>query len=285
MKQYRKTKIANAISVQSIVTIHYLKLCNHFSPCAQYDFPHFIYVESGEFSVDVDKVSYTLHAGEGMIYAPYSIHRSAKYNTAIVGIISFEAECESLSQCYNRIIPLRDEQGSLFLQIVRPGAKLFERHTSDDLVGMQPKEDTDAYQLQKLKNQLELLLIDILHTEKKESPLTDTANHRNFQKEQFAILEKFLLANVSRALTLDEICEGCSIGISSLKRLCQAQCGMSPAAYFSHLKTEEAKKLIRESSLNMTQIAEALGYGSVHHFSKSLKDKVGMTPTAYAKSM
>ena len=43
--------------------------------------------------------------------------------------------------------------------------------------------------------------------------------------------------------------------------------------------------MIRDTSLNFTQISQALGFSTVHYFSKLFKEKVGMSPSEYAKSI
>lgn len=48
---------------------------------------------------------------------------------------------------------------------------------------------------------------------------------------------------------------------------------------------KEAKKLLRESNYNVTQISELLGYASIHHFSRMFKRAYGVSPTAYQSSI
>jgi AraC-like DNA-binding protein len=43
--------------------------------------------------------------------------------------------------------------------------------------------------------------------------------------------------------------------------------------------------MIREDDLNFTEIAAALHYSTVHHFSRQFKEKFGITPSEYAKSV
>ena len=43
--------------------------------------------------------------------------------------------------------------------------------------------------------------------------------------------------------------------------------------------------MIRDGSLNFTEIAAALQYSTVHHFSRQFKEKFGNTPTEYPKSV
>ena len=51
------------------------------------------------------------------------------------------------------------------------------------------------------------------------------------------------------------------------------------------LKIKEAKKLIRENNYSISQISDMLGYSSIHIFSRAFKKAVGLSPTAYRKSI
>ena len=43
--------------------------------------------------------------------------------------------------------------------------------------------------------------------------------------------------------------------------------------------------MIREQNLNFTQIADCLGYASIHYFSRQFKKITGMTPSEYSLSI
>ena len=72
---------------------------------------------------------------------------------------------------------------------------------------------------------------------------------------------------------------------SYLTALFRKNLQISPGAYVRRIKLQESKKMIREDNLNFTEIAAALQYSTVHHFSRQFKDKFGITPTEYAKSV
>ena len=55
--------------------------------------------------------------------------------------------------------------------------------------------------------------------------------------------------------------------------------------YFSKLKIDAARRMIREGQLNITQISSQLGFSSVHYFSRRFKALTGMTPSEYARSV
>ena len=60
---------------------------------------------------------------------------------------------------------------------------------------------------------------------------------------------------------------------------------MSVIAYCNQRKIERAKQLIREERMNISQIAESLGFSSIHYFSRMFKKIEGMAPAEYGRSI
>ena len=75
------------------------------------------------------------------------------------------------------------------------------------------------------------------------------------------------------------------VGRAQLLKLFKDENGCGVIDYFSHLKIETAKKMIREESGNFSQISDYLGYSSIHYFSRQFKKFTGMTPSEYASSI
>ena len=75
------------------------------------------------------------------------------------------------------------------------------------------------------------------------------------------------------------------IGRSQLQKLFREeyQCGV--IEFFSRMKIDFAKQLIRENDMNFTQISDFLGYSSIHYFSRQFKTFTGMSPSEYALSI
>jgi len=72
---------------------------------------------------------------------------------------------------------------------------------------------------------------------------------------------------------------------ASVSALFASHLGKGPIEYFIDLKTELAKKYLREDNYNITQIAYMLGYSTVHYFSRQFKKVTGMTPSQYSNSV
>ncbi|WP_227013866.1 AraC family transcriptional regulator [Paenibacillus psychroresistens] len=68
---------------------------------------------------------------------------------------------------------------------------------------------------------------------------------------------------------------------SHLYALFKEHTDLTPQQYWLNCRMDEAKDELRSSLLSITEIAELLGYSSIHSFSKSFSRIVGKTPSRY----
>ena len=280
--KYVGTSIPDLLSVKSIFTVLQPDLSNAYTkgPGEAHDFPEIIFIDNGRHTIIVDGVDYELKTGQALIYAPNSYHISKYASLSKASIISFNADSEILPTLYNRVLTLTDPQIQMFSDIIEKAIKCFvTRGPNSEVLGMILKEGDRKYELQKIKKQLEFLLIDI------HKNLTETDEKKQTKSEEFEKAADFLKSKIREPLTRDEIAAGCSMSVSKLKILFRENCGTGPINYFIDLKLKEAKRLIKESTLNFTEIAELLGFNSLHYFSRLFKERVGMTPSEYARSV
>ena len=90
-----------------------------------------------------------------------------------------------------------------------------------------------------------------------------------------------LTEHVFETITLDEVCSGVHFSKSYLKNIFKKNTGYSIMDYYSNLKIERAKILMKDDTLSVSRIAEQLGYSSIHYFSRAFKKKTGLSPTEY----
>ncbi len=282
MTKYIKNAIPSAISVTSVNTVHHTVLTGRHELGEKHDFPELLFVEKGFYSVYVDAKQFDLSENQLIIFAPNSFHESAQPSSATVGIISFEANSTVLDSIYNRIITLSGKQKSLLTDLIAHGINCFSL-ANNVAHGMVPNANVSDLELQLIKTELELLLINLLIPEKSSVDATPTTNHRNYSYEQLDIITQYMLNHINENLTLEDISRGCAISPSKLNRICNELVGESPVSYFTYLKISEAQRLIKETSLNFTQISEQLGFNSVQYFSRLFKQRVRITPSEYAK--
>lgn len=97
--------------------------------------------------------------------------------------------------------------------------------------------------------------------------------------------QQYIAAHRREQLSVPIAARCADVSASYLTALFRKNLGISPGEYIRRVKLEESRQMIREGTLNFTEIAAALEYSTVHHFSRQFKEKFGMTPTEYAKSI
>ena len=82
-------------------------------------------------------------------------------------------------------------------------------------------------------------------------------------------------------LRVADLAERCGYSENYFRQVFRESVGMAPNAYINQRKIAKAKELMLYSERNVTQIAEQLGYQSIHYFSRLFKKVTGSTPTDY----
>jgi len=85
-------------------------------------------------------------------------------------------------------------------------------------------------------------------------------------------------------LGVNEMAESLHMSPSSLAHKCSAILGMSPVKAFTHFRMERAKELIRETTMQIKEISNFLGFENQYHFSRVFKKTFGLTPSACRKN-
>jgi len=241
-----------------------------------HDFPEIIYILRGRHTLYVDGKEYALSAGQMMIYAPGAFHEGKDITGAQAYILSFKVGAGFLDPLYNRVITLNEAHRQLFCRIMEDGQRCFMRTSP----GLMIREGTDTSVLQRMKKQLEFFLADILVEYARQINREIPAGwDADFEKAV-----RYLHEHICQPLSLEEIASGCSMSVSKLKMLFREMSGCGPVHYSNGLKIEYAKQLIAEGDLNFTEIAEALGFSSLHYFSRLFRKTAGISPSEYART-
>lgn len=278
---YTRTVLPEKISVRAIRTAYSFdfrdKPQNHVGEA--HDFPELIYLRSGSLTVRVGDKRVELSAGQMTVYGPNAYHIGEASKGLSIYIISFDSDSEALSALYGRPITLSARQSETLTDVIGLALSLFERvPRGEGPRGVRKKEGASDFELQRLKASFELLLLDICEKN------ALRAAPEGGQKELllFQICE-YLRENIHGSVSLDDVSRHFHIGKSSLTALFRLSHGMGMTSYFNRLRIDEAKRLICESSMNFTEISDALGFASVHYFSRLFKKTEGMTPSEYMK--
>lgn len=89
---------------------------------------------------------------------------------------------------------------------------------------------------------------------------------------------RFIHGNLNRPLPLAEIAAQAHLSPRHLSRLLTRFTGKSPAHYITHARMDRARGLLLRSSTPIKEVAVAVGYPDVHHFTRAFAAHFGTPP-------
>ena len=127
---------------------------------------------------------------------------------------------------------------------------------------------------------LELLLfLSAMEPEAAEETKMVSAAHARLAKD----ICRYLTERMDRKVTLDMLAETFHVSATLIKTCFKDVYGVSVYSYIRTQKMEKAAVMLRETEMQITEIAGALGYDNSSKFAKAFKDIQGVTPGAYRK--
>ena len=83
---------------------------------------------------------------------------------------------------------------------------------------------------------------------------------------------------------IDDVANECGLSPTHFRRLFKEKTGVSPIKYKNHLVIQKAKDLLQNTSMNIGEIAIALGFYDIYSFSRFFKTYTSVSPEAFRKN-
>lgn len=286
MKHYYITEIRELFSVSKVATVFSKDLTMDYPfHWDRHDFWEIVYIDRGSCRAQLGAREFLLSEGDVVFFDPNTAHfeKPRGGDSVGIGVISFV--CRSEAMAYFREHPtfhLTPYEARLFSAILSEGERAFESIENDrEYIGMRARRDVSDASLQAIKLELEQLLLSLYrrYAEPMRGEQLDTGS------DALSEILAYLDGHLGEKLTIGQISRELSRSPSFLKTCFKTHmhCGMMD--YFTSLKVERAKTLIRQGGFTITQVANRLGYADVHYFTKVFKRKTGMTPSDYRRGV
>lgn len=291
---YVNTHLKREIVIDSIVTIHYFEYSKDFAFHGEsHNFWEFLYVDKGTVAVTAGTRHLLLHSGDIVFHKPNEFHAfrsdgSSPLNLAVCSFLCFSSPMKFFE---DRDFTLTDSERQLISMIINEAKDSFR--TPINLPSIEQvllKAKTPFASQQLISIYLELFLITCYRDHagvplvRNASRQIDTKTNKRRQM-LFRQVTDYMQAHICDQLDVAGICSAFSLSRSSLHALFQKEKGYGPIDYFNRLKIQKAKELIREGSLNLSEISYFLNFSSPSYFSKRFKKTTGMPPAKYASSV
>ena len=227
------------------------------------------YVDQGTLHSVADGQDLVLNQGDMVLYGPGQWHMQY----ADIGVapryvtIAFDLSGCDITGLLNRKFQSSQRAVALLQQMLREQEEMGE-HANDMIVSL-----------------LTVLLIDLLRATDGPEVRLQSTHCINNENEIIRKAQQYITDHVREKLSVPLVAQNVQVSTSYLTALFHKHLQISPGEYIRRIKLHESKQMIREGEMNFTEIATALQYSTIHHFSRQFKEKFGITPSEYAKSL
>ena len=290
---YKSVVLEDSVTINRIISVHYFQYMSDFSfPGESHDFWELVCVDRGEIDALAGGRRLTLKKGNILFHKPNEFHNvltNGKVSPSLV-VIGFECHSPAIKSFEDQLMSVQDTEKELMAQIIVEARNTFSGRLDDPyqeelIFNSEPLTFGSA---QLISHYLEQLMIHLYRRyfsyslPVRSSRFLAEASSGN---DTYNRIVRYMEEHLGERMTIDRICRDNLVGRSQLQKLFRDTKGCGVIEFFSMMKIDTAKQMIRDNQLNFTQIADRLGYNSIHYFSRQFKQITTMTPSEYATSI
>lgn len=284
---YVKHRIANLISINKIVTIHYYELDKNFSFDGEsHNFWEMVYVDTGCVEISTNSDTFHLSQGEIIFHKPNEFHTlsSDRKTPANVFVISFVCSSKSMNFFKGKTAHVPPKLRKYISTIIGEYTETFIPMSFKD-VKLELKENPPIGGQQMIRTHLEQFLIMFIRSEHDKRDMRVFPSKESMENHLVSQIMHLIEENVYNKISVEKICRELNYSRTYLAKIFKASSGYTILEYILFRKIREAKTLIREDKYNFTQISDLLSFDNPHYFSRVFKRVSNMTPTEYKNSV
>ena len=284
---YTPVHLEHPLHIDQLYTVHYFEYSSSYAFAGEaHDFWELLYVDKESIRVTAGEEQFDLGQGQIILHPPGEFHALSAngINAPNLVVVSFRCDSPAMNCLKGRVRTLGSQERALLGRIVRDSRLLFSTPLNDPTTRqMTLHPDAPFGTAQLLSAAIEELLILLIRRD--DSVPARQAEPPRHASERWTRIEEYLAQRLDQPLTVPQICRENLIGRAQLEQLFHDQTGGGVIDHFNSMKIDAARRMIREGRLNFTQIAAALGFRSVHYFSRRFRLVTGMSPSEYAHSV
>lgn len=294
-----KWNLKKEFEIKAIDALYYFEYKSDFIFQSDYhgDWRLF-YVKEGACEISFSHIKDShiiLQKGEIFIEAPekYYTFKSASGKPCLLFCTGFYCGSPHMQLLSDRMLKCAKDSQHFLSLLIKEGQQSFLSHVSDGGQHVLDRRLNQPFGGEQLTGMyLEMLLISLM----RQYSVCVPDNQEDIKEPGQTALSKsdsvllnritgYYSSHITKGVSIAELCDTFDIGRSHLQRIFREQTGHSAIDYFCRMRVSLAKQLMQENQMSLTQTARALGYSSVHYFSRQFKKITGIPPSIYQKSI
>lgn len=138
-------------------------------------------------------------------------------------------------------------------------------------------EGKNAYEVRKMDEELSAEILHLLYK------VNSARERANDSESTFKQIENYVHLHITDGVTVEEICEEFFISKSTLYRMFKKEVELSPTEYIKREKVRIARRILKRTTIEMSEIMRQLGFYDYSHFSRVFRSIEGESPVSYRK--
>ena len=240
-----------------------------------HDDMEFILIQSGEATISMGMEKYHCHNNEILYISPHTVHQAVS-NTPDASLCGFvfhpsliksylsEDDRAILFACENSMIfskknPFYEELSNILKNVI-------------SIFNKKPR----AYKLDITAHILLLL-----------SLLIRSGTVFNFEKnDRFCRIRpaiEYIEENYNQQISISDLSKLINVCDDYFIRIFKAATSRTPTAYITDVRLHQALRLLSLHQYSISEISDKTGFSSIQYFSRIFKERMGLSPSEYAK--
>lgn len=276
--EFKLQSFSTPLRVTRIANIHYFEFTHQYhTESDSHNFCELLHVDQGSLRVSSENYSGTLTDNQLIIHRPNERHflECSESGSPNVVIIGFECSAPELARFATSPITLQPAHRNMLSRILTEGMAVYEPPYDIPTFEMKKRASFPFGADQMMQIHLEAFLITLI----REFP--DIHAPVGGGAGKISDIYDYISEHYTEKLTLHDLCFIFGTNKTSLCRSFKETYGDTVLNHINSLRIRDAKRLLREQKLTVTQISEELGFTSIHYFCRLFKKETGMTPKEY----
>lgn len=235
---------------------------------------------SGSLVITIHGNHHQVSAGEYMVIFPDIPHRADVPCDAPCSILQTHFHSSSFSELVDRQFPMSELVFSFELSLEK--RKFFHSKSSPQLVACLEGLRSELYGAQKNTQKMLQLYLTQLNILLSRDLSAHTSNAAIYENRYLVNATTFINEHYMEKLTVNEVALTVGVSPRYLTKLFHEHLNMGVSTYITYVRISKSIDFkYLNSQYPLTDLALDMGFGSLQHFSKVFKEKMGVSPKRY----